>query len=157
MAKLKVTAAKGRVTPDHRPEELHVPLASLRWTLTRRLLLAIPVGLFFAGLLLDPLDGSDFGTLGSILVGQAAAFALVLTLIWLAGRRRRAAFAVSGGDPNAAGILLFGVLPRRTCHAGRPGSDGGFYSGGGPGSGSGGDCSGGGGGGGDGGGGGGGD
>jgi uncharacterized membrane protein YgcG len=145
MANSKVTAAKGRATPDHRPEELPVPLASLRWTLTRRLLLAIPVGLFLAGLLLDPLGGSDFGTLRAILAGQAAAFAVVLTLVWLAGRRRRAAFAASGGDPNAAGILLFGVLPRRTRPAGRPGSDGGFYSGGGSGSGSGsgGDCSGG--------------
>lgn len=141
MANPKVTAGKGRATPDYRPEKLTVPLASLRWTLIRRLLLAIPVGLFLAGLLLDPLGGSDFGTLRAILTGQAAALAVVLTLVWLAGRRRRAAFAASGGDPNAAGILLFGVLPPRTRHAGRPGSDGGFYSGGG--SGSGGDCSGG--------------
>lgn len=140
MANSKVTSARGGATTDYRPEELPVPLASLRWTLTRRLLLAIPVGLFFAGLLLEPLGDSDFGTLRAILVGQAAAFALVLTLVWLAGRRRRTAFAASGGDPNAAGILLFGVLPPRTRRARRPESDGGFYGGG---SGSGGDCSGG--------------
>jgi hypothetical protein len=39
-----MTVAKGRVTPKRRHEGLPESLASLRWTLTRRLLLAIPVG-----------------------------------------------------------------------------------------------------------------
>lgn len=95
----------------------------------RRLIFAVPVGLFFGGKLMDAFntDESRPGTLAAVAAGMGLSFALFLGIIGLLGRSRRAAFAASGGDPDAVGVLLFGAMAPR---AGNTGS-GGFYGDGG--------------------------
>lgn len=119
-------------------------VASLRWALLRRLLLAIPVGLVVGGMLsnafkLEPGDPvTEMATLGGITL----ALALFLTVTWLSGRSRRSAFAAAGGDPKTAGALLFGVLTPRSRTSKSRGSSfgGGDISGGDCGGGDGGGC-----------------
>jgi uncharacterized membrane protein YgcG len=140
MAKSKIAARgvrpetrKGRVKP------LPVSKTRLRWQLALRLLLAVPVGLFFGGSIIsafgldDDADAAAAGYCGIVLP-----FALFLVTILRLGVSRRAAFVGAGGDPDAAGVLLFGVMKPRSRY-GDSGS-GGYYGDGG----SSGDCSGGG-------------
>jgi hypothetical protein len=105
----------------------------------RRLAFAVPVGLLFSVMLTDIFgtEGSDPVNLGEKVAGIGLSLALFLGIIWGNGRQNRAAFAKSGGDPLAAGVLLFGVLPTRRRGTGS-GGDQSFGS-----SGSGGDSSGG--------------
>ena len=72
-------------------------------------------------------DESGSGTMAAVVVGMGLSFALFLGIIWLLGRSRRGAFAASGGDPAAAGVLLFGAMAPRTVNKGSGGthSDGG--------------------------------
>lgn len=139
------TAARGtKRTRGRHPRQLPVAVASLRWALLRRLLLAIAVGLVVGGMLSNAftLEPGDPGTEMAALGGITLSLALFLTVTWLFGRSRRSAFAAAGGDPEAAGALLFGVLtPRRRTSESRGSSfGGGDFSGG---DSSGGDCGGG--------------
>ena len=136
MSKPKLVVRSYKGTRGPRPKQLPVAVASLRWALVRRLLLAVPVGLFLGGMLSTALNLETADPSGdtAMLAGLALSFILFLTVLWLLGRSRRDAFAASGGDPQAAGVLLFGVLtPRRrnsTSHSQGYGGDGGYSSGG---------------------------
>jgi hypothetical protein len=131
MAKSKIAARgvrpetrKGRVKP------LPLSKTRLRWRLALRLLLAVPVGLFIGGFIVSALgleDDADAAAAGYC--GIALSFALFLFTIWRLGVSRRAAFAEAGGDPDAAGVLLFGVMKPRS-RSGSSGS-GGYYGDGG--------------------------
>ena len=113
-----------------RLKKLPVPVSSLRWALVRRLVFAVPVGWLLGGMLINAyhVDGSASGFAAAMLGGMGLSFALFLAIIWLLGRSRRAAFAAGGGDPNAAGVLLFGAMAPLTHESGSGGhhGDGGF-------------------------------
>ena len=139
MTRPKTAVRSAKRTRGRHPRELPVALASLRWALLRRLLLAVAVGLVIGGMLsnaftLEPGDpGTEVATLGGITLSVA----LFLAVTWLLGRSRRSDFAAAGGDPQAASALLFGVLtPRRRTSASQGSAFGGGDS-------SGGDCGGG--------------
>lgn len=151
MTRSKIAPRTGSAIRSRRFRKLPVPVSTLRWALIRRLSFAVPVGLFLGWRLNRAFntEESGSGTAAAIFVGLGLSFALFLGIIWLLGRRRRAAFLASGGAPNATGVLLFGVMPARTPknRPGRRHSDGGSGwggDGGGTGAGSGGsDCGGG--------------
>ena len=135
MARSQITVRSGKGSRSRRFKKLPVPVSSLRWALGRRLIFAVPVGLFFGGKLMDAFnaDESDSGTMAAVAAGMGLSFVLFLGIIWLLGRSRRAAFAASGGDPAAAGVLLFGAMAPRTVNkrsGGSHGDGGGFASGG---------------------------
>lgn len=136
MSKSKVVVRSYKSSRGPRPKQLPVAVSSLRWALVRRLLLAVPVGLFLGGMLTTALnlETADPSGDAGMLAGLALSFALFLTVLWLLGRSRRKSFVASGGDPQAAGVLLFGVLtPRRrssTANGQGYGGDGGYSSGG---------------------------
>lgn len=136
MSKSKVVVRSYKSSRGPRPKQLPVAVSSLRWALVRRLLLALPVGLFLGGMLSTALNLETADPSGDavMLAGLALSFALFLTVLWLLGRSRRKAFAASGGDPLAAGVLLFGVLtPRRMSSKSQSqgyGGDSGYSSGG---------------------------
>ena len=134
MAKSKIAVRRGKGTRSRRFKKLPVPVSSLRWALARRLIFAVPVGFFFGGKLINAFntDESGSGTTAAMVGGMGLSFALFLGIIWLLGRSRRAAFAASGGDPNATSVLLFGALAPRTANTGPSGhhGDGGSGSGG---------------------------
>ena len=139
MTRPKTAVRSTKRTKGRHPRELPVAVASLRWALLRRLLLAVPVGLVTGGMLSNAfnLEPGDPGTEVATLGGTALSLALFITVTWLLGRTRRSAFAAAGGDPKAAGALLFGVLkPRRRTSASQGSTFGGGDS-------SGGDCGGG--------------
>ncbi|MGP4033975.1 hypothetical protein [Pseudarthrobacter sp. 1C304] len=145
MTRSKIAVRRTQGTKRRRPKKLPVSVAGLRWALVRRLLVAVPVGLFLGGMVATAfgLESADPATEAALLYGMAFSTASFLAVTWLLGRSRRAAFAADGGDPRAAGVLLFGVLTPRRRDSGRRnngyGGDGG-YSGGGDSSG---DCGGG--------------
>lgn len=128
-------AAPTRSAKSRHRRKLPVAVSSLRWALVRRLLLALPVGMIIGGMLSNAFhrEPGDPGTEVAALGGTTLSVVLFLTVIWLLGRSRRSAFAASGGDPKATGVLLFGVLtPRRRTSAsqGSASGDGGYSSGG---------------------------
>ena len=139
MSRSKIAVRSGKGTRSRRFKKLPVPVSSLRWALARRLIFAVAVGLFFGGKLINAFntDESGSGSTAAMAGGMGLSFALFLGIIWLQGRHRRAAFAASGGDPKATGVLLFGAMAPRTANTGSGG-----YHGYGD-SGSGGDCGGG--------------
>ena len=126
MARSKIAVRSGKGTRRRRLKKLPVPLSKLRWALVRRLVFAVPVGFFFGGKLMNAfnIDESGSGTMAAVVAGLGLSFALFLGIIWLLGRSRRAAFAASGGDPSAAGVLLFGAMAPRTANRGSGGSHG---------------------------------
>ncbi|MET4137514.1 hypothetical protein [Pseudarthrobacter sp. PvP090] len=126
MARSKIAVRSGKGTRSRRFKKLPVPVSKLRWALARRLLFAVPVGLFFGGKLMDAFntDESGSGTMAAVVAGMGLSLVLFLGIIWLLGRRRRAAFAASGGDPDAAGVLLFGAMAPRSTNKGSGGSHG---------------------------------
>lgn len=125
-------AGTGRLNP------LPVSKARLVWRLILRLLTAFPVGLLFGAALIAALRLEDSAARAATSSGIALSYALFLFTIWRAGPTRRAAFAAAGGDPKAAGVLLFGVMtPRKLSGDSR--SDGSGSGGGGDGGGGGGD------------------
>jgi hypothetical protein len=75
---------------------LHVPVSGLRWALVRRLLLAIPIGLFLGGILINAFG---VGTAAAMIGGLVFSFAVFLGTIGLVGRRRP---AVIEADRRAA-------------------------------------------------------
>ena len=134
MTRSKIAVRSTRRPRGRHPKKLPVAVASLRWALLRRLLLALLVGLIIGGMLSNAFDlePSDPGAEVAMLGGTTLSFTLFLMVTWLLGRSRRTAFAASGGDPGAAGVLLFGVLtPRRRASAaqGSAFGDGGHSSG----------------------------
>lgn len=137
MARSKIAVRSGKGTRRRRFKKLPVPVSKLRWALVRRLIFAVPVGLFFGGKLMDAFntDESGPGTMAAVAAGIGLSFVLFLGIIWLLGRSRRAAFAASGGDPAAVGVLLFGAMAPRTANKGSGGShsDGGGSASGGDG------------------------
>ena len=139
MTKSKITPRETRPgTGDGRLGLLPVSKAVLRWSLGLRLLLAVPVGVFLGGFIAGAFGlESDAEAATAGYCGLALSFALFLFVTWRLGVSRRAAFAAAGGDPDAAGVLLFGVMKPRTRSCG---SGSGGYSGDG---GSSGDCGGG--------------
>ena len=133
MSKSKMEVRSYKSTRGPQPKQLSVAVSSLRWALVRRLLLAMPVGVFLGGMLTTAfnLETADPSGDAAMLAGVALSLALFLTVLWLLGRSRRKAFAASGGDPQAAGVLLFGVLtPRRRNSKSHSQGDGGYSSGG---------------------------
>ena len=138
MARSMISPRSGKGTRSRRFKKLPVPVSKLRWALVRRLVFAVPVGFFVGGKLNSALNTDESGsrTAAAILVGMGLSFALFLAIIWLLGRSRRAAFVASGGDPNATGVLLFGVMAPRNPntrsrgHHGDGGSGGGDSGGG---------------------------
>jgi uncharacterized membrane protein YgcG len=135
MARSKIAVPRGKGARRRRLKELPVPVSKLRWALVRRLIFAIPVGFFFGGKLMSAFPPAESGsvTLAAMAAGMGLSFLLFLGIIWLLGRSRRAAFAASGGDPDAAGVLLFGAMAPRSANTGSGGSSfdgGGSASGG---------------------------
>ncbi|BCW66275.1 hypothetical protein NicSoilB4_10380 [Arthrobacter sp. NicSoilB4] len=108
--------------------KLPVPVSRLRWALVRRLFFAIPLGLLFGVMLFNgfTVDGSEPATTAAFAGGMGLSFSLFLGTIWIVGHRRRALFAASGGDPEAAGVLLFGAMAPRIGRLG-PYSESGFH------------------------------
>lgn len=108
--------------------ELPVPVSRLRWALVRRLSFAIPLGLLFGVMLFNgfKVNGSVPATAAAIAGGMGLSFTLFLGIIWTVGRRRRALFAACGGDPDAAGVLLFGAMAPKIGRLG-PYSESGFH------------------------------
>lgn len=106
--------------------KLPVPVSRLRWALVRRLVFAIPLGLLFGVMLINGFKANESATAAAMAGGVGLAFSLFLGIIWLVGRRRRALFAASGGDPDAAGVLLFGAMAPKIGRLG-PYSDTKYY------------------------------
>lgn len=137
MTKSKIAVRGTKGTKRRRPRKLPVSVASLRWALVRRLLVAVPAGLFLGGMVATAfgLESTDPATEAALLYGMALSIAAFLAVTWMLGRSRRTAFAAAGGDPRATGVLLFGVLAPRRRDSGRTnygnGGDGGFSGGGG--------------------------
>lgn len=121
MARSKISVRSGKGTRSRRFKKLPVPVSKLRWALARRLIFAVPVGLFFGGKLMDTFNT---GTMAAVAAGMGLSFVLFLGIIWLLGRSRRAAFAATGGDPDAAGVLLFGAMAPGSANKGSGGSHG---------------------------------
>ena len=94
------------------PTRLPVPVSRLRWALVRRLLFAVPLGLLFGVMLINGFKVNDSApaTAAAVAAGLGMSLTLFLRIIWLVGRRRQALFAAAGGDPDAAGVLLFGAM-----------------------------------------------
>ncbi|MDR6507983.1 hypothetical protein [Arthrobacter oryzae] len=98
------------------------------WRLILRLLTAFPVGLLFGAALIAALGLEDSAARAATFSGVAFSYAVFLFTIWRAGIKRQAAFAAAGGDPQAAGVLLFGVMTPRRRFVGSDGSgSGGYY------------------------------
>jgi uncharacterized membrane protein YgcG len=131
MAGSKIAARGMRlVTRNRRLKPLPVSKTKLRWRLALRLLLAVPVGLFFGGFFVGAFGlEDDADAAAAVYCGLALSFALFLFITWRLGVSRRAAFAGAGGDPDAAGVLLFGVMKRRSRSG--DSSSGGYYGDGG--------------------------
>lgn len=106
--------------------KLPVPVSRLRWALVCRLFFAIPLGLLFGVMLFNGFQLNDSATAAAMAGGAGLSFSLFLGIIWLVGRRRRALFAASGGDPDAAGVLLFGAMAPKIGRLG-PYSDTKYY------------------------------
>ncbi|MEO3932526.1 hypothetical protein WMO79_06910 [Micrococcaceae bacterium Sec7.4] len=106
--------------------KLPVPVSRLRWALVRRLVFAIPLGLLIGVMLINGFKANESATVAAMAGGVGLAFSLFLGIIWLVGRRRRALFAASGGDPDAAGVLLFGAMAPKIGRLG-PYSDTKYY------------------------------
>lgn len=106
--------------------KLPVPVASLRWALVRRLVFAIPLGLLFGVMLINGFRVNESAVMAVMAGGVGLSFSLFLGIIWLVGRRRRALFAASGGDPDAARVLLFGAMSPKIGRLG-PYSESGFH------------------------------
>ena len=108
--------------------KLPVPVSSLRWALVRRLSFAIPLGLLFGVMLFNGFELNDSvpATAAATAGGMGLSFSLFLGIIWIVGRRRRALFAACGGDPDAAGVLLFGAMAPNIGRLG-PYSESGFH------------------------------
>ncbi|MCU1522917.1 MAG: hypothetical protein JWN19_3302 [Arthrobacter sp.] len=100
---------------------LHVPVSGLRWALVRRLLLAIPIGLFLGGILINAFG---VGTAAAMIGGLVFSFAVFLGTIGLVGRRRRAVLEADGGEADAIGVLLLGVMVSETGNNGDGGHSG---------------------------------
>ncbi|KUM41092.1 hypothetical protein [Arthrobacter sp. EPSL27] len=136
MTKSKIVVRRTKGSKRRPPRKLPVSVASLRWALVRRLLVAVPAGLFLGGMVATAsgLESADAATEAALLYGLAFSITLFLAVTWLLGRHRRAAFAAAGGDPHAAGVLLFGVLTPRRRNPGQRGhghgGDGGYSAGG---------------------------
>ncbi|MCU1532702.1 MAG: hypothetical protein JWO49_2273 [Arthrobacter sp.] len=131
MAKSKI-AARGvrRGTGSGRLKPLPVSKTRLRWRLALRLLLAVPVGLVLGGFILGAFGlEDDAGAAWAGFCGLVLSFAVFLFTIRRLGVSRRAAFAGAGGDPEAAGVLLFGVMKPRSRS--RDSGSGGYYGDGG--------------------------
>ena len=94
----------------------------------RRLFFAIPLGLLFGVMLFNgfKVNESVPATAAAIAGGMGLSFSLFLGIIWTVGRRRRALFAACGGDPDAAGVLLFGAMAPKIGRLG-PYSESGFH------------------------------
>ena len=106
--------------------KLPVPVSSLRWALVRRLFFAVPLGLLFGVMLFNGFKQKDSATAAAMAGGLGLSFSLFLGIIWTVGRRRRALFAACGGDPDAAGVLLFGAMAPKIGRLG-PYSESGFH------------------------------
>ena len=108
MTKSKIVVRRTKGSKRRPPRKLPVSVASLRWALVRRLLVAVPAGLFLGGMVATAsgLESADAATEAALLYGLAFSITLFLAVTWLLGRHRRAAFAAAGGDPHAAGGLL---------------------------------------------------
>ena len=106
--------------------KLPVPVFSLRWALARRLFFAVPLGLLFGVMLFNGFKLNDSATAAAMAGGLGLSFSLTLGIIWIVGRRRRALFAACGGDPDAAGVLLFGAMAPKIGRLG-PYSESGFH------------------------------
>jgi hypothetical protein len=131
MAKSTI-AARGVHPETGRGHVKPLPLSKtrVRWRRALRLLLAVPVGFFIGGSIVSALGlDDDADAAAAEYCGIALPFALFLVTIWCLGVSRRAAFAEVGGDPDAAGVLLFGVMKPRS-RSGSSGS-GGYYGDGG--------------------------
>lgn len=123
MTTSKIAVPRGKSKRRRRIRELPVSVSRLRWALLRRLVFVVPVGLLFSVMLTHVFntEGSDSGNTAEKIAGIGLSLALFLGIIWGNGRQNRAAFAKSGGDPNAAGVLLFGVMPTRGTSTGSGG------------------------------------
>lgn len=129
MATSKIAVSRSKGTRRRLPGELPVSVSKLRWALVRRLVFVVPVGLLFSVTLTHVFntEGSGSGNPAEKIAGIGLSITLFFGIIWGNGRQNRAAFAKSGGDPNAAGVLLFGVMPTRGTGTGSGGDQG--YSG----------------------------
>lgn len=99
------------------------------WRLILRLLTAFPVGLLFGAAVIAALRLEDSAARAATFSGVALSYAVFIFTIWRAGIKRRGAFAAAGGDPQAAGVLLFGVMTPRKRSGGSDGSGAGGYYG----------------------------
>jgi len=141
---------KARGTSNPSTALLPVSKARLRGRLILRLLLAFPAGLIIAAIVIAAF-GLEFSAARTVTFsGLALSYAVFLFTTWRLGVKRWAAFAAAGGDPQTAGVLLFGVIkPPSRANGSRSGlnwyfgdgdsSDGGGDGGGGDGGGGGGD------------------
>ena len=103
-------------------------MSRLRWALVRRLVFAIPLGLLFGVMLVNGFEVNDpaFSITEALAGGTGFSLCLFLGIICVVGRRRRALFAASGGDPDAAGVLLFCAMAPQVGRLG-PYSDTKYY------------------------------
>ena len=76
MSKSKMVVRSYKSTRGPRPKQLPVAVSSLRWALARRLLLAIPAGVFLGGMLTTALnlETADPSGDAAMLAGLAAIF-----------------------------------------------------------------------------------
>jgi hypothetical protein len=117
--------ARRRRTRNPGTAPLPVPKARLRGRLILRLLLAFPAGLILAAMVIAAFGLELSAARTATYSGLALSYALFLFVTWRLGVMRRAAFAASGGDPQAAGVLLFGVMkPRSRANGSRSGGSG---------------------------------
>lgn len=109
-----------------RTTPLPVSMARLRGRLILRLLLAFPAGLIFAAMVIAAFGLEFSAARTATYLGLVLSYALVLWTTWRVGVKRRAVFAATGGDPQAAGVLLFGVMKPRSRANGSRSSGSGF-------------------------------
>ena len=118
-------SARRRGARSVRTTPLPVSKGRLRGRLILRLLLAFPAGLIFAAMVIAAFGLEFSAARTATYLGLALSYALVLWTTWRAGVKRRAVFAASGGNPQAAGVLLFGVMkPRSRATGSRSGGSG---------------------------------
>ncbi|MET4587923.1 hypothetical protein ACVLB3_004251 [Pseudarthrobacter sp. PvP022] len=118
-------AMKTRWTSNRGSALLPVSKARLRGRLILRLLLAFPAGLIIAAIVIAAFGLESSAARTVTFSGLALSYAAFLFTTWRLGVRRRAAFAAAGGDPQAAGVLLFGVMkPRSRANGSRSGDSG---------------------------------